>query len=383
MALLVIVIVNMQSPAPVAPHTLSGWSVKDAMTREEQQQQQQQPPPPPLGESNRLRGGNGEHPHPPPSGSQDKQPVAERLAHPPEQETAAKASISSAAQNEQRQPARVKDEASSKKVNGPPVDADPSSSSAVADTMATESNPDVGHGQEVKPAARDDKPKEDGASRSETEKRAADNNVEPALNPSSAEKKPQEQVESDEKPAEHEASPGGSKPVDEENDPTAGGEKPAQGEASSNENKPADEKNDKPASDSPPVEKNPVQVATGNEKPAEGEVSSETTGNTTQPEINTTSSAGIVQVKTAGGNRTEEILSIFQQPAPWRQSKVIPRWMKDYMQWHRDQRAAMTADNWNNGTFRFLVVRCSAQDPKVRSHEGLQSDLSVQASIRM
>eukprot|EP00977_Amphora_coffeiformis_P002945 scaffold568_cov160-Amphora_coffeaeformis.AAC.2 len=63
-------------------------------------------------------------------------------------------------------------------------------------------------------------------------------------------------------------------------------------------------------------------------------------------------------------NRTEEILSIFQQPAPWRQSKVIPRWMKDYMQWHQDQRAALTADNWNNGTFRFLVVRCSKVDNK-------------------
>ena len=63
-------------------------------------------------------------------------------------------------------------------------------------------------------------------------------------------------------------------------------------------------------------------------------------------------------------DRTDEILSIFRQPAPWRQSRVVPPWMKDYMQWHQDQRADLTAKNWNNGTFRFLVVRCSRMDTK-------------------
>lgn len=62
-------------------------------------------------------------------------------------------------------------------------------------------------------------------------------------------------------------------------------------------------------------------------------------------------------------NITRRVYEVmFQRPAPWRHSSVLPSWMKDYLAWHVTQRAALTARNWDNGTFRFLVVRCATSD---------------------
>ena len=59
-----------------------------------------------------------------------------------------------------------------------------------------------------------------------------------------------------------------------------------------------------------------------------------------------------------------DVLDLFSRPAPWKTSTVMPKWMKEYFAWHEQQRAAMTPENWNNGTFRYLIVRCVAQDDK-------------------
>ena len=63
-------------------------------------------------------------------------------------------------------------------------------------------------------------------------------------------------------------------------------------------------------------------------------------------------------------NMTDVHTKIFQRVAPWRNSTILPKWMKQYFAWHQEQRAALTADNWNNGTFQFLIVRCILQDHK-------------------
>ena len=56
--------------------------------------------------------------------------------------------------------------------------------------------------------------------------------------------------------------------------------------------------------------------------------------------------------------------SSFRMPknAPWRKSKVLPEWMKDYFQWHQDARRNLTADNVND--YDYLVFRCLEDDRK-------------------
>lgn len=61
---------------------------------------------------------------------------------------------------------------------------------------------------------------------------------------------------------------------------------------------------------------------------------------------------------------TVDHTEIFKPAAPWRTSTIMPRWMKEYFAWHAQQRAALTADNWNNGTFTFFIVRCIHDDTK-------------------
>eukprot|EP00797_Seminavis_robusta_P020170 Sro307_g113170.1 n/a (378) ;mRNA; r:12564-13697 len=36
----------------------------------------------------------------------------------------------------------------------------------------------------------------------------------------------------------------------------------------------------------------------------------------------------------------------------------MPQWMLEYFQWHQQQRAQLTAQNWNKGRFKFLIMRC-------------------------
>ena len=47
-----------------------------------------------------------------------------------------------------------------------------------------------------------------------------------------------------------------------------------------------------------------------------------------------------------------------------RTSHKLPKWMLDYFQWHQSQRAALTTDNWDSGTYKFLIMRC-LQDDKI------------------
>lgn len=61
----------------------------------------------------------------------------------------------------------------------------------------------------------------------------------------------------------------------------------------------------------------------------------------------------------------QELTDIFRQPAPWRTSRVLPKWMKEYIAWHQDERAQITADNWDkNDRFKFLIIRCVKEDLK-------------------
>jgi len=41
----------------------------------------------------------------------------------------------------------------------------------------------------------------------------------------------------------------------------------------------------------------------------------------------------------------------------WEASTVLPRWMKDYFAWHREQKSSINSQNWLD--FRYLVVECS------------------------
>lgn len=57
----------------------------------------------------------------------------------------------------------------------------------------------------------------------------------------------------------------------------------------------------------------------------------------------------------------DEMIDYFGQAAPWRQSTTLPDWMKEYMAWHQQERARLTADNWETDA-RFLIVRCLEVD---------------------
>lgn len=46
----------------------------------------------------------------------------------------------------------------------------------------------------------------------------------------------------------------------------------------------------------------------------------------------------------------------------WDDSKVLPKWMKDYFSWHRQEMKKLRKDNWKE--FRFLVMRCLGRDNK-------------------
>lgn len=46
----------------------------------------------------------------------------------------------------------------------------------------------------------------------------------------------------------------------------------------------------------------------------------------------------------------------------WKTSSVLPAWVKDYFQWHGEQRRLMTSENWSN--FRFIVMACLRNDAK-------------------
>jgi hypothetical protein len=49
----------------------------------------------------------------------------------------------------------------------------------------------------------------------------------------------------------------------------------------------------------------------------------------------------------------------------WDSSTVLPRWMKEYFAWHRDQLARLSPLHWNNATqFRYLIMRCLAVDDR-------------------
>ena len=41
----------------------------------------------------------------------------------------------------------------------------------------------------------------------------------------------------------------------------------------------------------------------------------------------------------------------------------MPQWMLDYFDWHQEQRSLMTKDNWDSGTFQYLIMRCLNRDP--------------------
>jgi hypothetical protein len=46
----------------------------------------------------------------------------------------------------------------------------------------------------------------------------------------------------------------------------------------------------------------------------------------------------------------------------WEDSIRLPRWMKDYFAWHREQRKLVNKDNWKS--FRYLVVICLEENSK-------------------
>ena len=46
----------------------------------------------------------------------------------------------------------------------------------------------------------------------------------------------------------------------------------------------------------------------------------------------------------------------------WDESHILPKWMKDYFSWHREQRKQMTKDNWH--TFKYIVMSCLNGDRK-------------------
>ena len=51
--------------------------------------------------------------------------------------------------------------------------------------------------------------------------------------------------------------------------------------------------------------------------------------------------------------------------APWRTSKVLPQWMKDYFQWHEDSLQKIVQQEGNNWEdYDYLVARCLIQDGK-------------------
>jgi hypothetical protein len=46
----------------------------------------------------------------------------------------------------------------------------------------------------------------------------------------------------------------------------------------------------------------------------------------------------------------------------WDESHKLPKWMKDYFAWHREQRKQITQDNWH--TYKFIVMSCLNGDTK-------------------
>ncbi|KAL7561887.1 hypothetical protein ACA910_014262 [Epithemia clementina (nom. ined.)] len=48
--------------------------------------------------------------------------------------------------------------------------------------------------------------------------------------------------------------------------------------------------------------------------------------------------------------------------APWRESDVLPPWMKAYFEWHQNVVGNLTSDNWHQNDY--LVVRCLEVDDK-------------------
>lgn len=46
----------------------------------------------------------------------------------------------------------------------------------------------------------------------------------------------------------------------------------------------------------------------------------------------------------------------------WEESRKLPRWMKDYFAWHREQRKLITDDNWRE--FKYIVMICLRKSKK-------------------
>ncbi|KAL7571487.1 hypothetical protein ACA910_020908 [Epithemia clementina (nom. ined.)] len=64
-------------------------------------------------------------------------------------------------------------------------------------------------------------------------------------------------------------------------------------------------------------------------------------------------------------NQTESVTVVTSSTAtaaPWRTSKVLPQWMKDYFQWHQDSLRSIreSEHNWKN--YSYLIGRCLASD---------------------
>jgi len=51
-----------------------------------------------------------------------------------------------------------------------------------------------------------------------------------------------------------------------------------------------------------------------------------------------------------------------QYVAPWRKSKVLPDWMKEYFVWHQKSLKEITNENWDQ--YKYLVIRCLESDTK-------------------
>ena len=63
------------------------------------------------------------------------------------------------------------------------------------------------------------------------------------------------------------------------------------------------------------------------------------------------------------GKQFENKTMVVGRVAPWRNSSVLPPWMKNYFQWHQDVRANMASTgNWSQ--HNFLIVRCFNADAR-------------------
>jgi hypothetical protein len=58
-------------------------------------------------------------------------------------------------------------------------------------------------------------------------------------------------------------------------------------------------------------------------------------------------------------NNSSGLVSELVEPK-WKSSSVLPPWMKDYFEWHQEQRKLITEENWD--TFKYFVQRCLVID---------------------